>query len=151
MATPSEKEGERQLRRVVFFLGVAMVMLVVAAGVAVAVEKTCENVPCTGTENDDELHERDGSVKDRILGKGGNDRIEAVSYSKDRDVLKGQDQGDRLVTVDGDRRDAARGGSGRDTCFIDQGDARRSCERLDIATTEAEVNAAQETYGTDSP
>jgi hypothetical protein len=135
------------VHRIVMMLGVAMFMLVVAAGVAVAVEKTCENVPCVGTENDDELHERDGSVKDRLLGKGGKDRIEAVSYTNDRDVLKGQDQGDRLVTVDGDRRDAARGGSGRDTCFIDQGDARRSCERVDIATTSAEVEAAQETYG----
>ena len=139
------------MRRIVMLLGVAMFMLVVAAGIAVAVEKTCENIPCTGTENDDELHEREGSNKDRILGKGGNDRIEATLYTSDRDALIGGQQGDRLVTVDGDRRDSARGGSGRDTCFIDQGDARRSCERFDIATTEAEVNAAQETYGTDSP
>ena len=139
------------MRRIVMLLGVAMVVLVVAAGVAVAATRTCQDIPCVGTDNDDVLHEREGSVKDRILGKGGNDRIDAVSYSNDRDVLKGQDQGDRLVPVDGDRRDSARGGSGRDTCFIDQGDARRSCERLDIATTEAEVNAAQETYGPDSP
>ena len=62
------------MHRTVMMLGAAMFMLVVAAGVAVAVEKTCETVPCVGTDNDDELHERDGSVKDRILGKGGNDR-----------------------------------------------------------------------------
>jgi hypothetical protein len=63
-----EREGERQLRRIVMLLGVLMVMLVAAAGIAVAGEKTCENIPCTGTDNDDELHERQGSLKDRILG-----------------------------------------------------------------------------------
>ena len=127
------------MRKVVMLLGAAMFMLVVAAGVAVAVEKTCENIPCTGTENDDELHEREGSVKDRILGKGGNDRIEATLYTNDRDALVGGQQGDRLVTKDNDRRDAARGGSGRDTCIIDRGDARRSCERVDVSMTTGEV------------
>jgi len=117
-------------------LGVAMVMLVLAAGVAVAVTKTCNSLPCRGTDNDDVLHERNGRLKDRILGLAGNDRIEAVTFNNDRDRLDGGPQGDRLLTNDGDGRDAARGGRGRDTCLVDQGDARRSCERINIATAE---------------
>ncbi len=116
-------------------LGVVVVMLVVAAGVAVAVTKTCSNdLPCRGTDSDDILHERTGNVKDRILGLGGRDRIEAVTFHNERDRLDGGPQGDRLLTNDGDRRDAARGGRGRDTCLTDQGDARRSCERGKVAT-----------------
>jgi hypothetical protein len=131
-----------------------MVMLVMAAGVAVAVNKTCKDIPCRGTDNDDILHERKGSVKDRILGLDGRDRIEAVTFNADRDVLKGGRKGDRLVTSDGDRRDSARGGAGRDTCIINQGDARSSCERLDIATAEegrAIVSSWDEVTSTDSP
>jgi hypothetical protein len=131
-----EKEGERPLRRIVMLLGAVMVMLVVTAGVAVAVNKTCRDIPCRGSDNDDILHERTGSVKDRILGLDGRDRIEAVTFNADRDVLKGGRKGDRLVTSDGDRRDSARGGAGRDTCIINRGDSRSSCERLDIATAD---------------
>ena len=131
------------MRRIAILVGLTAVFLVVAAGVAVAVTKTCNNIPCTGTNNDDVLHERHGSVKDRILGKDGNDRIDSVDWGSDRDVLEGGRQGDRLVTVDGDARDSARGGAGRDTCFIDQGDASRSCERLDIATTDADIQEAR--------
>ncbi len=129
------------MRKLVLLVGVVMVMLVMAAGVAVAVTKTCgDNLPCTGTDNDDILHERKGSVKDRILGKDGRDRIEAVTFNADRDRLEGGRKGDRLVTADGDGRDSAQGGAGRDTCIVNQRDARSSCERLDIATTTAEMN-----------
>jgi hypothetical protein len=115
------------VRRIVFFLGVAMVMLVVAAGVAVAVEKTCENVPCTGTDQDDELHERERSVKDRILGFDGNDLLDANNYGNDRDRLKGGPQGDRLLSNDNDRRDGVEGGRGNDRCIVDRGDNTQSC------------------------
>ena len=129
------------MRRTVMLLGVLMVMLVAAAGVAVAVTKTCgDNLPCTGTDNDDILYERTGSVKDRILGKDGRDRIQAVTFNADRDRLEGGRQGDRLVTADGDGRDSAQGGAGRDTCIVNRRDARSSCERLNIATTTAEMN-----------
>ena len=125
-------------------LGAVMVMLVVTAGVAVAVNKTCRDIPCRGSDNDDILHERTGSVKDRIFGEDGRDRIEAVTFNADRDVLKGGRKGDRLVTADGDGRDSARGGAGRDTCIINQGDASSSCERLDRASTDTEIQVARD-------
>jgi hypothetical protein len=108
-------------------LGVAMFMLVVAAGVAVAVEKTCDNIPCNGTENNDDLHERQGSVKDRIRGFEGEDLLDANNYSKERDVLEGGRNADRLLTNDNDGRDSARGGRGNDRCVVDAGDNASSC------------------------
>jgi hypothetical protein len=133
------------LRKLVLLVGAVMVMLVMAAGVAVAVTKTCgQNLPCRGTDGDDILHERTGSKKDRIFGEDGRDRIEAVTFNADRDVLHGGRKGDRLVTADGDRRDSARGGAGRDTCIINQGDASSSCERLDRASTDAEIQVARD-------
>jgi hypothetical protein len=142
------------LRRIVLLLGAVMVMLVVAAGVAVAVNKTCREVPCRGTDRDDILHERTRNVRDRIFGEDGRDRIEAVTFNRDRDVLLGGRKGDRLLTADGDRRDSARGGAGRDTCIINRGDSRSSCERLDIATAEegrAIVNSWSEGASAASP
>ena len=51
------------------FLGMAMLLVVMAAGMALAVDKTCENIPCRGSNNDDVLIEREGNHKqDRIYG-----------------------------------------------------------------------------------
>ncbi len=117
------------MRRIVMFLGVATVMLVMAAGVAVAVNKQCgNNLPCRGTDNNDQLHERIGNhKKDRILGFEGEDLLDANNYRKDRDRLEGGREGDRLLTNDNDGRDAARGGRGNDVCIIDDRDAASSC------------------------
>jgi hypothetical protein len=102
-------------------------MLVMAAGVAVAVNKTCSNIPCRGTDNDDNLHERVGSKKDRILGLDGSDLIDANNYGNDTDRLKGGPRGDKLLSNDNDRRDGANGGRGNDRCVVDRGDNTRSC------------------------
>jgi hypothetical protein len=120
------------MRRIVMLLGVTVLTVMVAAGIAVAVNKTCgNNLPCRGTENDDVLNERIGNrEKDRILALDGRDRLQAVNFTNDRDRLEGGKQGDRIFTSDGDARDAARGGRGRDTCLINTGDANSSCERL---------------------
>jgi hypothetical protein len=120
------------MRRIVMLLGLTLLTVMVAAGIAVAVNKQCgNNLPCRGTDNDDVLHERVGNrEKDRILGLDGNDDMEAATFSNDRDRLDGGRQGDRILTNDGDARDAARGGRGRDTCLIDRGDSNSSCERL---------------------
>jgi hypothetical protein len=106
-------------------LGVLMVMLVAAAGVAVAVEKTCGNVPCRGTDNDDELYEQRG--RDRILGLDGEDLISANDFGSDRDRLRGGARGDKLLSNDNDRRDGVDGGRGNDRCIIDRGDNANSC------------------------
>ena len=111
------------------FLGVATVMLVMAAGVAVAVNKQCgNNLPCRGTDNNDQLHERIGNhERDRILGLDGSDLIDANNYGKDRDRLEGGSGRDKLLTNDNDSRDSARGGRGNDRCIVDRGDNTSSC------------------------
>src|SRR3712207_9032563 len=94
-------------------LGLTMVLLIVATGIAVAVTKVCNNLPCTGSENNDELYERVGNrERDRIFGLDGEDVIDANTYRRDRDVLEGGRQDDRLLTNDGDGRDAARRSEG---------------------------------------
>jgi len=116
-------------------LGLIMVLLIVAAGVALAATRVCNDVlPCRGTENDDVLYEREGNrERDRILGLDGEDVIQAATYTRDRDVAEGGRRDDRLLTNDGDGRDTARGGRGKDVCYVDPGDASSSCDRRGAA------------------
>jgi hypothetical protein len=116
------------MRRMVMMLGVAMLLAVVTAGAALAVTKTCASVPCEGTNQDDVLHERPGSVQDRIKGLQGRDRLDANNYSNDKDRVEGDRGRDWLLTNDLDGRDELRGGQGRDFCHGDPGDRFRSCE-----------------------
>jgi hypothetical protein len=118
-----------QMRRFGMMFGVVVLGVFVAASVAVAVTKTCHNVPCNGTGNNDVLYERIGANKrDHINGEDGRDVIDANTFNFDRDRLFGGRQGDKLLTNDTDSRDLAEGGRGRDTCFVSRGDAIRSCE-----------------------
>ena len=118
------------MRRIVVLLGLMALIVVVAAGIAVAVTKQCNDIPCRGTENDDQLFERQGNqVRDRIFGLDGEDVIDASTYSRDRDVVEGGPKGDRLSSNDGDGRDTVRGGRGSDICFVDPGDASSRCQR----------------------
>ena len=119
-------KGEK-MRRLVMMLGMAMLLVFVAAGVALAVTKQCNNVPCDGTDNEDVLYERQGTVKDRIFGFKAHDVIDANTFNFDTDKLYGGDNGDKLLTNDGDSRDVARGGAGRDVCYIDNGDRTVNC------------------------
>jgi hypothetical protein len=116
------------MRRMVMMLGVAMLLAVVTAGAALAVTKTCSSVPCVGTNNEDVLHERQGSVKDRIVALKDSDLLDANNYSNDRDRLEGNKGRDRLLTNDLDSRDSLRGGDGRDFCHGDPGDEFFGCE-----------------------
>jgi len=112
-----------------------MLLVLVAAGLAVAVTKTCNNrLPCEGTNNDDVLYERIGSDQDRIIGFEGRDVIDANTFNTDRDVVKARDGRDRLLTNDTDGSDTANGGRGRDVCYVSEGDATRSCEVVRRAT-----------------
>jgi hypothetical protein len=112
-------------------VGLTILIVMVAAGVALAVVRQCNDIPCEGTENDDVLYERIGNGdRDRIRGLGGNDDMSAALYTNDSDRLNGGDQGDRIVVSDNDARDLANGGRGRDTCLIDRGDNTRRCENI---------------------
>ena len=123
-------EGEK-MRKLAIMLGMAMLLVVVAAGVAMAVTKQCNNnLPCEGTKNDDTLYERQGSKRDVIYGFKGEDVIDANTFNFDRDRVFGGDQGDKLLVNDGDGRDVAMGGAGRDVCLIDEGDRAVNCEEV---------------------
>jgi Ca2+-binding RTX toxin-like protein len=126
------------MRRPVMMFGMGILLILVAAGLAVAVTKTCgRDLPCEGTDNDDVLYERIGADQDRILGFDGRDVIDANTFNPDRDVLKGGNGSDTLLTNDTDRFDVANGGRRRDVCYVSQGDSARSCEVLRRATFRA--------------
>jgi len=116
------------MRRLAMMVGMVMLLVVVAAGVALAVTKTCNDIPCKGTDNEDVLHERHGTVKDAIYGYKAHDILDANNFSHERDRLYGGDQGDKLLANDRDGRDVLRGGMGRDRCFGDPGDRFVNCE-----------------------
>jgi|SRR5215211_2537709 len=116
------------MRRLVLMIGMVMLIAVMATGVALAVTKTCSDIPCKGTDNEDVLHERHGSVRDRILAYGDHDILDANNYFNDRDVLRGDGGPDKLLANDRDGRDVLRGGKGRDSCYGDPGDAFVNCQ-----------------------
>jgi len=117
-------------------LGMMTLLVIVAAGVTWAVTKTCSTKPCTGSADHDVLYERVGrGVPDSIWGLGGRDFIDANTFNRDTDKLRGGRGADKLLSNDGDGRDVVRGGPGRDVCIIDRGDARVNCEDVRIRTT----------------
>jgi hypothetical protein len=138
----SNKEGEQQVRRMFVFVGLSMLLIVAAAGIAVAVNKTCgDNLPCRGTENDDSLHERQrngnsNGLRDRILALDGKDTLDANNGTNDKDVLEGGKKDDILLTNDRDGRDNAKGGRGSDRCVADAGDRVSSCRRISPTSAE---------------
>ncbi len=133
-------------------LGLAMVFAVLAAGVAVAADRyneiNCENrdLPCNGTNRDDLMHERQGTVKDVINGKDGQDVLDANNFFNDKDRLLGGDRGDKILANDRDGRDVVKGGAGRDLCFVDRGDRTVNCEEV-RRTTVAGASADFESQG----
>lgn len=119
------------MRRMAMLLGVTMLLVVVAAGTALAVTKTCKDTPCFGTANADLLYERVGNMlQDRIYGLEGDDVIDANNFNQDSDRLRGDGGRDRLLSNDGDGRDIVYGGPGRDICYVDRGDLARNCESV---------------------
>ncbi len=106
-----------------------MVMAVMAllvtgvAGVASAKSFVCSTVPCYGTQNNDQIGERNGSVRDIIYAKGGNDVVNARRAGNDEDRIFGQSGNDKINTDDGDGRDVINCGTGNfDEAIIDAGD-----------------------------
>jgi hypothetical protein len=104
---------------------IAMVALLVAlvAGVAVAKTFVCKSIPCYGTNNNDQIGEREGSVQDIIKARGGADTVNAKRFGSDEDRIFGQKGNDKINTDDGDDRDVVNCGSGTaDEAIIDAGD-----------------------------
>ena len=95
--------------------------LVLLSGVALARSFQCTNPDCFGTNNNDQIRERQGNGKqDDIHARGGNDRVNASLWGNDTDVTRGEKGSDRLITTDGDTRDFLICGSGNnDTAVLD--------------------------------
>ena len=109
----------------------------IAAGTALAREVIggaiqCQSMPCVATGAHQVLFERVGDgVPDRMLAKGGHDRLDARAYTDDRDVAKGNGGHDLLRVNDGDAMDGAVGGAGYDVCVGDATiEAADTCERV---------------------
>jgi hypothetical protein len=135
-ACPRKKGVVGLSRRIVLLAVAATLMLAVVAGVALARSFQCQNPDCFGTNNNDQIRERQGSGKqDDIHAEGGNDQVKARLFGNDTDVLRGNNGSDFLNAADGDTRDVLLCGSGnRDFVVIDV--SRRSfdifsrgCER----------------------
>src|SRR5829696_2119167 len=110
--TPKQRSG--LMRSPVMMFGMGIVLVLVAAGLAVAVTKTCgRDLPCEGTDNDDVLYERLGANQDNIKGLDGRDVIDANTFNPDRDVLRGARGRDTLLSNDTDKFDVAAGGKDR--------------------------------------
>lgn len=141
------------MRKLVIMFGMGMLLILVAATLAVAVTKTCNNrLPCEGTEGNDVLYERIGANEDHIIGFEGRDIIDANTFNPDRDVVKGRDGRDRLLTNDTDGFDAARGGRSRDVCYVSRGDTTRSCEvvrrvTFTAGTSDLSKDLSREAFG----
>jgi hypothetical protein len=133
----ASKGRRKKMRRAATMLGMVMLLVALAAGVAMA-EKNFENiiqcrgdVSCSGSNQDDLMYERpDNSANDTIYGLRGADTIAANAFTRDRDRVFGGDGSDRLLVDDGDPRDTVRGGPGFDVCYVDPGDTVRGCESV---------------------
>jgi hypothetical protein len=114
---------------------VMLVPLVAAAAFAADQIIQCRSTPCYGSGNSDLVYERVGNRKnDRIILKGGNDRVQANAYNRDIDVVRGGKGFDKIDVEDNDRRDTAGGGDGgRDWCIVDsRSEAGPGCERVTV-------------------
>ena len=106
--------------RKILLVAVAVAMLTVGiAGIAVAKTFVCQTIPCEGTNNPDQIGERNGSSRDVIRANGGDDSVDADRASRDADRVLGEGGDDVLDVGDGDLRDNVSGGRGFDTCIVD--------------------------------
>ena len=118
-------------------LAVVLVALLGSTGTALAQQVIggviqCQTEPCVATGAHQVLFERVGDgVPDRMIAKGGHDRLDARAYTDDRDVAKGNGGHDLLRVNDGDTMDGAVGGPGYDVCVVDAAiEAADTCEAV---------------------
>ena len=110
------------MRRIAMGLAMVLVLLVMAAGVALAANQIirCAGQPCTATGTDDLVYERAGNgLNDTIYLKAGDDQVRAAGYTRDQDRIYGSSGYDLIYVDDGDTNDRIRGGRGNDKCYVD--------------------------------
>jgi hypothetical protein len=122
------------MRRIVMVGALVALLVGVFAPAALARIFTCTDLPCYGTQKEDDINERPAfGVPDEIYGRRGADTINAGISPGDVDLVFGGRGGDTLITDEPefgevDDLDEVRGGRGTDTCRVDEGDAYFNCE-----------------------
>jgi hypothetical protein len=110
--------------RKLMLLAVGMAFaLVIVSGVAFAKTFQCTDANCYGTNNPDQITERQGNSKtDDIYARRGADVVNAARFDNDTDVLRGQAGPDRLRSDDNDGQDVIICGDGNDVAVVSDGD-----------------------------
>ena len=121
------------IRRPLAVLAVSVLLLALAAGTALAVERYCSGygANCYGTRTSDTLY--DGPGRDNIYARGGADYIYAFWYYDDSDYVYGQGGRDYIDAYDydtGRRYDRVDGGRGYDVCYGEYVDTFKGCEEV---------------------
>ena len=110
------------MRKTAMMIAFVALLTLVAASVAYAAVKE-------GNNGDNYLRETCGD--DTLIGRGGNDTLDANNCGPDEDLLYGNAGNDRLLANDGDTLDAANGGRGYDTCVVDaRVEVGNGCDRV---------------------
>lgn len=126
------------MRRTVLLMAMmALLALSLGAGAAFAADQIiqCRSNPCYGSGNYDLVYERVGNgANDTIILRGGNDRVQANTYTRDVDVVKGGSGYDKIDVEDQDTLDTAGGGDGgRDWCIVDsRAEVGSGCDRITV-------------------
>jgi hypothetical protein len=131
--TNKEEKMSRRTRVPLAVLAVSMLMVVVAAGAALAITKTCKgnNNYCFGTANPDTIY--DGRGSDIINARASGDVVRAGHRLYDYDEVYGGRGADRIHALDdfdetGYYFDRINGGRGYDVCYVDDEDKVSNCE-----------------------
>jgi len=136
---PFSREKEEEVRTKIAMMAAMAVVLVALVGSGTALAQQviggaiqCQAIPCVATGDHQVLFERVGDgVRDRMIAQAGHDRLDARTYTNDRDVAKGSGGHDLLRVNDGDAMDGAIGGPGYDTCVVDAAiEAADTCETV---------------------
>jgi hypothetical protein len=136
-ASKDTKEERRMPKKLILVLSLTVVLVGVFAAVAVAEGELIQckkSVPCYGGKGEDKILERIGNRKDdQIVPKGADDLVLANKYTNDTDVVRGGGGRDKINVADGDKRDRANGGAGRDWCIVDaRKEVGPSCFRVTV-------------------
>ena len=123
----------RRIRLPFAVLALSMLLVVVAAGAALAATRYCTGNGnyCFGTANPDTIY--DGRGSDIINARAGGDVIRAGHRLYDYDEVYGGRGADRIHARDdfdetGYYYDLVNGMRGRDVCYVDPEDVVRNCE-----------------------
>jgi len=123
----------RRTRMPLVVLVVSMLMVVVAAGTALAATRYCAGHGnyCYGTANRDTIY--DGPGSDIIQARAGGDLVRAGYYLNDNDNVYGGRGADVIRArddFDPGYSDFVNGQRGYDACYVDNADRVSNCEEV---------------------